>query len=80
LVAKPNNDGITRFFIVGDWGGKGTSPFRTPCEEAVAEAMGKIGTQLDTSFQLALGDNFYTYGVESVGDSRFQVIRIIYSL
>jgi hypothetical protein len=35
--------------------------------------MGKLGVQLNTSFQLALGDNFYFEGVKSPKDSRFQV-------
>jgi len=35
--------------------------------------MGKLGTQLNTTFQLALGDNFYFDGVKSATDSRFEV-------
>ncbi len=73
MVAKPNDDGITRFFIVGDWGGSQVSPFTTRSEVAVANAMGKLGLTLGTTFQLALGDNFYNKGVKSVNDPRFQV-------
>jgi hypothetical protein len=40
---------------------------------AVAGAMGKLGVALNTTFQLALGDNFYFDGVKSVTDSRFLV-------
>jgi hypothetical protein len=73
LVAKVNDDGTTRFFVVGDWGGLTTSPYDTPSEVAVAAAMGQLGVKLNTSFQLALGDNFYYDGVKSPTDPRFEV-------
>jgi tartrate-resistant acid phosphatase type 5 len=73
LVAKVNDDGTTRFFIVGDWGGLPVSPYDTPSEVAVAAAMGTMGLKLNTTFQLALGDNFYYDGVKTVTDPRFQV-------
>jgi hypothetical protein len=73
LTAKVNDDGTTRFFIVGDWGGLPVAPFDTPSEVAVADAMGKLGVKLNTTFQLALGDNFYYDGVKTVDDPRFQV-------
>jgi hypothetical protein len=72
-VAKENDDGTKRFFVVGDWGGLPVSPYDTPSEVAVADAMGKLGVTLNTTFQLALGDNFYFDGVKSVTDSRFLV-------
>ncbi|CAF1584143.1 unnamed protein product [Rotaria magnacalcarata] len=72
LVAHENNDGTTRFFVVGDWGGLPFLPYETPSEVAIAEAMGKMGKKLNTSFQLALGDNFYFDGVQSAKDPRFQ--------
>mgnify|MGYP002384452481 CR=1 FL=1 len=75
IQAPLNADGTVRFFVVGDWGGLPTSPYDTPSEVAVAEAMGKLGTQLNTSFQLALGDNFYYDGVKSATDPRFEVIQ-----
>lgn len=58
---------------MADWGGLPFLPYDTPCEVAIADAMGKMGTKLNTSFQLALGDNFYFDGVQSVSDHRFQV-------
>lgn len=73
LVEKENNDGITRFFAIGDWGGLPFLPYETPSENAVAKAMGKLGVQLNTTFQLALGDNFYFDGVKSSTDTRFEV-------
>ncbi|CAF1471658.1 unnamed protein product [Adineta steineri] len=72
LSAKNSADDITRFFVVGDWGGLPFLPYETPSENAVAKAMGKLGTELNTSFQLALGDNFYFDGVRSANDPRFE--------
>jgi hypothetical protein len=73
LVAKPNDDWVTWFFVVGDWGGLSVSPFDTPYEVGVADAMSKLGVTLNTSFQLELGDNFYYDSVQNVNDPRFQV-------
>jgi len=73
LSAHESNDGIARFFVVGDWGGLPFLPYETPSEVAVAKSMGKLGQELNTSFQLALGDNFYFDGVHSANDPRFQV-------
>lgn len=73
MTGKRTNDNNIRFFVVGDWGGLPTSPYDTPSEVAVAAAMGQLGVTLNTSFQLALGDNFYYSGVKAVNDSRFQV-------
>ncbi len=73
LAAKVNGDGTTRFFVVGDWGGLPFLPYETPSEVAVAAAMGTMGLKLNTTFQLALGDNFYYDGVKNVRDARFQV-------
>jgi hypothetical protein len=73
LSAIESDDGIARFLVVGDWGGLPFLPYETPSEVAVADAMGKLGAKLNTSFQLALGDNFYFDGVSSAHDSRFEV-------
>lgn len=72
VLANKNEDGNTRFFILGDWGGLPIFPYTTPSEVAVAAAMGRLGTKLNTSFQLALGDNFYFDGVQSANDPRFK--------
>jgi len=77
-LAKENDDGNTRFFIIGDWGGLPFFPYDTPSEVSVAGAMGRLGKTLNTSFQLALGDNFYFDGVQSVTDPRFEVGFIFY--
>jgi len=46
--------------------------------KGIAAAMGNLGKTLNTSFQLALGDNFYFDGVQSVTDPRFQVRFIFF--
>lgn len=73
MLSKESADGNTRFLVLGDWGGLPFAPYKTPSEIAVAAAMGHIGAKLNTSFQLALGDNFYFDGVQSVTDPRFKV-------
>lgn len=73
VVAKVTADGSSRFLVIGDWGGLPFLPYDTPSEKAVANAMGKLGERLNTSFQLALGDNFYFDGVKTVADPRFEV-------
>lgn len=60
-----------RFLALGDWGGLPFWPYATPIEMAVGEQMGKITTAYQTSFNLALGDNFYFDGVTDVEDKRF---------
>ena len=72
-MAKVTDDGNARFLVIGDWGGLPFFPYVTPSEASVADAMGKMGATFNTSFQLALGDNFYFDGVQSVTDPRFEV-------
>lgn len=65
-------DGTLDFLILGDWGGQDTSPYYTKAEEEIAEQMGKTATQIASQFTLALGDNFYSFGVKDVDDPRFE--------
>lgn len=60
-----------RFLSLGDWGGSPDFPYTTKVETAVADQMGAIADIYQTSFNLALGDNFYTEGVKNVEDKRF---------
>ncbi|XP_052778205.1 tartrate-resistant acid phosphatase type 5-like [Mya arenaria] len=61
-----------RFLAVGDWGGLPTFPYETPVELAVAKQMADVTNTYHTSFNLALGDNFYFDGVKDVDDKRFK--------
>ncbi len=71
-LARPQN---LRFLVLGDWGGLPNFPYRTPIEEAVAVRLADIAHQRNASFTLALGDNFYFDGVQSIEDPRFQVLK-----
>jgi tartrate-resistant acid phosphatase type 5 len=61
------------FLVMGDWGGKESSPYTTPGEVSTAKAMDSAAADLDANFSLVLGDNFYSHGIKSDWtDSRFQ--------
>ena len=55
------------FLLLGDWGRKGE-----PDQAAVAKQMGISGEKLAAKFVVAVGDNFYENGVESVTDPHWQ--------
>ncbi|KAJ8345143.1 hypothetical protein SKAU_G00293360 [Synaphobranchus kaupii] len=61
-----------RFLAVGDWGGLPHPPYSTPIQQATAWEMGRTAQEKGADFVLALGDNFYFKGVDSVQDPRFQ--------
>lgn len=61
-----------RFLVLGDWGGLPDYPYDTPVEVAVAKQMASVTERYKTSFNLALGDNFYFDGVKDVDDKRFE--------
>lgn len=60
------------FLVMGDWGGQDNAPYTTKPEAQMAQAMNDAADTLDANFALALGDNFYHYGVKSVDDPRFE--------
>lgn len=64
--------GKLNFLVLADWGGLPNFPFRTPIEQAVAARLAVVSRQINASFVLALGDNFYFDGVTDVDDPRFQ--------
>jgi tartrate-resistant acid phosphatase type 5 len=64
LIAPP---GALSFIAMGDWGRHGELNQRD-----VAVQMGKVARQLDVAFILALGDNFYPNGVQSVSDPQWR--------
>jgi tartrate-resistant acid phosphatase type 5 len=59
-------DGALNFIVMGDWGKRGA-----PGQQQVADAMGKAGSQLNISFVISTGDNFYPGGVSTVADSQW---------
>jgi UDP-2,3-diacylglucosamine pyrophosphatase LpxH len=67
------------FIVMGDWGRNGEN-----YQKEVADGMGKAAHDLDASFVVATGDNFYPYGVASAQDyqwiSSFETIYTAQSL
>jgi tartrate-resistant acid phosphatase type 5 len=59
------------FLAMGDWGGSEKSPYTTSSEVATAKGMDSVAGSLGAKFALALGDNFYSHGLQSVDDERF---------
>lgn len=55
------------FLAMGDWGRDGAFNQRE-----VAQAMGVAGAELNSAFVLALGDNFYEDGVQTVDDAQWR--------
>lgn len=60
---------------MGDWGGVPYPPYITAVQKATAHEMSKVAQQMGADFVLALGDNFYYTGVESVDSPRFKVSK-----
>lgn len=60
-IKKINN--AIHFIAMGDWGRNGEN-----YQKEVASGMGKAAHDLDASFVVATGDNFYPYGVASTRD------------
>jgi tartrate-resistant acid phosphatase type 5 len=54
------------FLVVGDWGRNGLYN-----QSLVAEQMGNVGTQLNVSFIISTGDNFYENGLTGPDDEQF---------
>src|SRR6187549_3810882 len=57
------NSKALNFIVFGDWGRNGDN-----YQREVAAGMGKAAHDLDASFVIATGDNFYPYGVKSTQD------------
>lgn len=68
------------FLVMGDWGGSEEAPYTTPGEISTAAGMESIAangipgvTSVPPKFALALGDNFYSHGLQGDCHSpRFQ--------
>jgi len=57
---------------MADWGGSPNPPYTTAAEISTASGMGKVAAATGSAFSLAVGDNFYTSGVENVESARFK--------
>lgn len=58
-----NTPNALNFIVFGDWGRNGEN-----YQKEVAAGMGKAAHDLNASFVIATGDNFYPYGVNSTQD------------
>lgn len=76
----PENRNSLKFLAVGDWGGVPYPPYITAVQKATAHEMSEVAEQMGADFVLALGDNFYYTGVESVDSPRFEVSEAEVSL
>jgi len=65
VTGKPALD--PAFVAIGDWGRRGVG-----AQSQVADALGRTAAEIGARLTLAVGDNFYPAGVESVGDSHWQ--------
>ncbi|XP_038056241.1 tartrate-resistant acid phosphatase type 5-like [Patiria miniata] len=73
VYSPPSNDGTLSFLALGDWGGQSSSPYATTDEVACANQMGDIAKKINSTFVMALGDNFYTFGIRTdAHDKRFK--------
>ncbi|XP_030592994.1 tartrate-resistant acid phosphatase type 5a isoform X1 [Archocentrus centrarchus] len=72
LEESRSNRTSIKFLAVGDWGGVPYPPYITAVQKATAREMSKIADQMGADFVLALGDNFYYTGVNTVDSPRFQ--------
>lgn len=68
-----------KFLAVGDWGGVPYPPYITAVQKTTAREMSKVAEQMGADFILALGDNFYFKGVNSVDSPRFHVSWVMSS-
>jgi hypothetical protein len=58
---------------LGDWGGSNNAPYQNPSQIEVSTAMATTATEINAQYVIALGDNFYSYGISSTcEDPRFE--------
>ncbi|XP_068445347.1 tartrate-resistant acid phosphatase type 5a [Clinocottus analis] len=72
LKETSTNRTSIKFLALGDWGGVPYPPYITAVQKATAQELSKVAEQIGADFVLALGDNFYYKGVDSVDSPRFQ--------
>ncbi len=67
LVPFGISDRSVSFLVIGDWGRRGKEN-----QQEVANQMGIYGAQINSSFTISVGDNFYETGVTSTSDSHWK--------
>ena len=67
-----NTASSIRFLTIADWGGKNVEPYSSASQNHTAQGMAIVAAEIESQFVLALGDNFYLYGISTdVNDPRF---------
>ena len=59
------------FGVLGDWGGFPAPWDNTPFQVSAAKGLGQISKEKDAKFTMAIGDNFYFWGVQDIYDERW---------
>ncbi|XP_049575390.1 tartrate-resistant acid phosphatase type 5a isoform X1 [Syngnathus scovelli] len=72
LFSLTANKTSIKFLAFGDWGGLPYAPYSTSVQTTTAKEMNTVAEQMGADFILALGDNFYYKGVDSVDSLRFK--------
>lgn len=75
LQSQESFDSIISFLQIADWGGsEHRDDFINPSQLATSNGMELIANQLQSQFIIALGDNFYSNGIQTNEfDIRFQI-------
>ena len=60
------------FTVLGDWGGMPRPFYTTPLQLSAARLLGQVSTKINSQFTLAIGDNFYFSGVNSIYEDRWE--------
>lgn len=71
-VKSAQASGSLSFLALGDWGGDSDATPVNQAESCVATGMGTVASSLQAEFVLALGDNFYSGGITTKNENRFQ--------
>ena len=71
IAAGASSAGL-HFLAMGDWGGQDAAPYTQPGQAKAAVAMATVAAQINASFALGMGDNFYGAGIHGdEHDARF---------
>jgi len=60
------------WLVLGDWGGRAAPKFTTEIQLRVAQSMKRTARMRQPEYLVAIGDNFYNWGVENLTDPMWQ--------
>jgi len=81
-TGRVRSDFQLSFLGIGDWGGSDEYPFWTEAQWTCGQTgMARVAKEIGANFTLALGDNFYTYGLtsDSVAQRMLNTFDHVYS-